>query len=128
MGKPIRIHYQEWGEGPPVIALHGLGLESSSFTGLAAGVAALGLRMLAADLPGFRKTPAPEAPLTPAVLAEPVLDLARRLDRKPLVMGMSLGARGALEAGLLAPDPGRYGMRPQGDRRGAAAVVSNLRI
>jgi pimeloyl-ACP methyl ester carboxylesterase len=104
MGKPIRIHYQEWGKGPPVIALHGLGLESSSFTGLAEGVAALGLRMLAADLPGFGKTPAPKVALTPAVLAEPVLDLARRLDRKPLVMGMSLGARVALEAALLAPD------------------------
>jgi len=105
LGKPVNLHYQEWGEGPPVVALHGLGLESSSFTGLAEGVAALGLRMLAADLPGFGKTPAPEvAALTPAILAEPVLDLARRLDRKPLVMGMSLGARVALEAALLAPD------------------------
>ena len=104
MGKPVELHYQEWGEGPPVVALHGLGLESSSFTGLAEGVAALGLRMLAADLPGFGKTPAPGVALTPAVLAEPVLDLARRLDPKPLVMGMSLGARVALEAALLAPD------------------------
>jgi pimeloyl-ACP methyl ester carboxylesterase len=104
MSTSVEIHYQEWGEGPPVVALHGLGLESSSFTGLAEGVAALGLRMLAADLPGFGKTPAPEVPLRPAVLAEPVLDLARRLDPKPLVMGMSLGARVALEAALLAPD------------------------
>ena len=98
------IHYQTWGEGPPVLALHGLGLESSSFTGLARGVTELGLQMMAADLPGFGLTPAPEEPLTPAVLARPVLDLAAWLDSKPLVMGMSLGARIALEAALLEPD------------------------
>ena len=98
------MHYQEWGKGPPVLALHGLGLESSSFTGLARGVTDLGLRMLAADLPGFGQTPAPDAPLTAAVLAEPVIDLARRLKSPPLVMGMSLGARVALEAALLEPE------------------------
>jgi pimeloyl-ACP methyl ester carboxylesterase len=104
MTASVEIHYQEWGEGPPVLALHGLGLESSSFTGLAQGVTDLGLRMLAADLPGFGKTPAPDRALTPAVLAEPVLELASRLETKPLVMGMSLGARVALEAALTAPE------------------------
>ena len=104
MTVPDGIHYQSWGEGPPVLALHGLGLESSSFTGLARGITELGLQMMAADLPGFGLTPAPEAPLSPEVLARPVLELAARLDSKPLVMGMSLGARVALEAALLEPD------------------------
>jgi len=104
MKTTVDIHYQEWGKGPPVLALHGLGLESSSFTGLAEGVVDLGLRMLAADLPGFGQTPAPDAPLSPAVLADSVLDLARRLESPPLVMGMSLGARVALEAALREPD------------------------
>jgi len=104
MSRRVEIHYEEWGEGPAVLALHGLGLDSSSFTGLARGVAGLGLRMLAADLPGFGKTPAPDVPLTPAVLGEPVIELARRLDEKPLVMGMSLGARVALEVVLREPD------------------------
>ena len=98
MTTPVEIHYEEWGEGPPVLALHGLGLESSSFTGLARGVTDLGLQMMAADLPGFGRTPLPGTQLTPAVLAGPVLELAARLDTKPLVMGMSLGARVALEA------------------------------
>jgi len=104
MSTPVEIQYQEWGEGPPVLALHGLGLESSSFTGLAEAVADMGLRVLAADLPGFGKTPVPDAGLSPAVLAEPVIALARRLESKPLVMGMSLGARVALEAALTAPE------------------------
>jgi len=98
------MHYQEWGDGPPVLALHGLGLESSSFTGLARGVTELGFRMMAGDLPGFGLTPAPLAPLSARVLAEPVLELASRLESKPLVMGMSLGARVALEAALCEPD------------------------
>jgi pimeloyl-ACP methyl ester carboxylesterase len=96
------LHVQQWGDGPPVLALHGLGLESSSFTGLAEGVADMGLGMRAADLPGFGQTPAPDAPLSPRILAEPVLELAATLDR-PLVMGMSLGARVALEAALVDP-------------------------
>jgi len=98
------LHYQEWGKGPPVLALHGLGLDSSSFTGLANGVQKLGMRMLAVDLPGFGQTPAPDAPLTSPVLAAPVIELARSLKTPPIVMGMSLGARVALECALHAPE------------------------
>ena len=125
MTAPDGIHHQAWGEGPPVLALHGLGLESSSFTGLARGINELGLQMLAADLPGFGLTPAPETPLSPAVLAQPVLELAARLDSKPLVMGMSLGARVALEAALLEPDLFRGWWRwPRRSRDGTAARSS----
>lgn len=104
MSETVTIHHQDWGHGPPVLALHGLGLESTSFTGLADRVTGLGLSLLAADLPGFGLTPGPDVALTPAVLAEPVIELAGELDDKPLVMGMSLGARVALEAALVAPE------------------------
>jgi len=103
MPTPSDLHYQEWGSGAPVLALHGLGLESSSFTGLAEGVAGLGMRMMAVDLPGFGQSPAPEEPLTPARLAAPVIELARSLETPPIVMGMSLGARVALECALQEP-------------------------
>lgn len=99
-----RLHYQEWGAGDPVIALHPLALESTAFTGLAALLAERGLRTLAVDLPGFGRSPAPEEPLTPARLAGPVIELARSLERPPLLVGMSLGARVALEAALLEPE------------------------
>lgn len=103
MKNSTTMHFQEWGKGSPVIALHGLGLESTSFGGLGRSLAGHGLRFLAADLPGFGQTPAPGGPLTPAVLAEPVLELARTLEQPPLVMGMSLGGRVALEAALQQP-------------------------
>jgi pimeloyl-ACP methyl ester carboxylesterase len=99
------MHYQVWGDGPPVLALHGLGVESSSFTGLATAVGDLGLRMMAADLPGFGLTPAPpDTPLSPPALAAPVIELARRLETKPLLIGLSLGGRVALEVALRAPE------------------------
>jgi pimeloyl-ACP methyl ester carboxylesterase len=98
------VHTQEWGAGDPVIALHPLALESTAFAGLGEDLAVHGLRTIAADLPGFGATPAPAEPLTPAVLARPVIELARELETPPLVLGMSMGGRVALEAALEAPE------------------------
>jgi len=98
------LHYKAWGEGEPLIAIHPLALESSAFAGAAREFARLGLRTLAVDLPGFGQTPLVDGPLTPAVLAEPVIEFARSLERPPIVMGMSMGGRVAIEIALRAPD------------------------
>jgi pimeloyl-ACP methyl ester carboxylesterase len=95
---------REWGDGAPVVALHPLGLDSSGFEGFGRALARRGLRTIAVDLPGFGRTPAPPMPLRPAVLAEPVIELARSLDSPPIALGISLGGRVALEAALRAPD------------------------
>lgn len=90
-----------------MIALHPLALESTAFGGVASELATQGLRTLAVDLPGFGRSPAPEGPLTPAALSEPVIELARELSRgreRPLLLGMSLGGRVALEAAFVAPE------------------------
>jgi pimeloyl-ACP methyl ester carboxylesterase len=98
------LSYQEWGAGDPVVALHPLALESGAFAGVAQALERQGLRTLAVDLPGFGKSPAPDEPLTPACLAAPVIDLARSLERPPLLVGMSMGGRVALEAALTHPE------------------------
>jgi pimeloyl-ACP methyl ester carboxylesterase len=98
------LHYQEWGTGDPLIALHPLALESTACAGVARELSSLGLRTLAVDLPGFGKSPLVDGPLTPAALAEPVIELARGLERPPIVMGMSLGGRVAIEMALSAPE------------------------
>jgi pimeloyl-ACP methyl ester carboxylesterase len=98
------LHVLSWGEGRALIALHGLGLESTCFFGLGQMLAKHGIRTLSADLPGFGKSPAPGGPLTPRALAEPVIELAAELGDPPLLLGMSLGGRVALEAALRAPN------------------------
>lgn len=98
------VHVQEWGEGDPLIALHPLALESTAFVGLGEELAACGLRTVAVDLPGFGESAAPPERLTPTVLAGPVIALARELPTPPIVLGMSMGGRVALEAALTAPE------------------------
>jgi pimeloyl-ACP methyl ester carboxylesterase len=100
----MSVHRREWGRGDPVIALHPLGLESSAFAGFGRALARRGLRTIAVDLPGFGQTPAPEAPLSAEVLAEPVVAMARRMKTPPAVIGISMGGRVALEAALSAPE------------------------
>ncbi|MEN8183387.1 MAG: alpha/beta fold hydrolase [Myxococcota bacterium] len=100
----MELHTREWGRGETLIALHPLALESSAFEGLAVSLAKRGKRTVAIDLPGFGRTPAPRGPLTPAVLAAPVVEFAQGLDPPPMILGVSLGARVALEAVLRAPE------------------------
>lgn len=98
------MHARRWGSGQPVIAIHPLGLESSAFEGVGTVLARSGFETIAVDLPGFGKTPAVPGDLTPAVLAKPVVELARSLPVPPVVLGISLGGRVALEAVLAAPE------------------------
>src|SRR5512143_154073 len=100
----IVLHKREWGEGQPVIAMHPLGLESSAFEGMAMVLARHGMRTIAVDLPGFGRPPLPSGGLAAAVMAAPVLGLARSLPVPPVVFGLSMGGRVALEAALTAPD------------------------
>ncbi|HZR81590.1 MAG TPA: alpha/beta fold hydrolase [Candidatus Binatia bacterium] len=99
----MALFRREWGEGRPVLALHPLGLDSSAFAGFGSALAARGFRTIALDLPGFGRTPAGTARPTPACLAAPVIEIARRLPEPPVLLGVSLGGRVALEAGLVAP-------------------------
>lgn len=99
----MTLFTQEWGQGQPLITLHPLALESTAFAGVAALLARRHMRTIAADLPGFGRSPGFDAPLTPARMAEPVVELARSLETPPVVLGMSMGGRVALEAALVEP-------------------------
>jgi pimeloyl-ACP methyl ester carboxylesterase len=94
---------QQWGDGTPLVALHPLALESTVFAGLAQRLARRGMRTIAVDLPGFGRSPGPPGALTPARMAEPVIELARELEEPPILLGMSMGGRVALEAALIEP-------------------------
>lgn len=95
---------REWGWGRPLVAMHPLGLESSAFEGIGRALSQRGFRTIAVDLPGFGETPLPDGPSTPATLAAPVIELVRSLEEPPVVIGVSMGGRIALETALQAPE------------------------
>ncbi|HTX09237.1 MAG TPA: alpha/beta fold hydrolase [Solirubrobacteraceae bacterium] len=95
----------EAGEGPPVLAVHGLGGTKGSFLPTIAGLSPR-FRTIALDLPGFGDSSKPiGAPYDARFFAAACIDLldALELDRVHLI-GNSLGGRVALEIGLRHPD------------------------
>ena len=104
---PSSWHFEDRGQGPPLLLLHGLGASSFSWRH---NLAPLGrhFRVLAPDLPPHGRSPAPlNADYTIAALADAVLDF---LDRQGIpraaLAGNSLGGGLAL---LLARDyPERF--------------------
>jgi pimeloyl-ACP methyl ester carboxylesterase len=100
-----RLSTLEAGDGPPVLALPGLGGTKGSFLPTVAALSG-SFRTIAVDLPGFGDSDKPigaryDAPF----FARAVIDLldALELDRVHLI-GNSLGGRVALEVGLRHPD------------------------
>lgn len=101
----LTIATMEAGQGPAVLALHGLGATKGSFLPTLAALADR-FRVIAIDLPGFGDSDKPiGAAYDPRFFARAVIDVldALELDRAHLI-GNSLGGRIALEAGLRDPD------------------------
>lgn len=101
----VRISTMEAGQGPPVLAVHGLGGTKGSFLPTLASLADR-FRVVAMDLPGFGDSGKPiGAPYDAPFFARRVVDLldALQLERVHIV-GNSLGGRVALEVGLRDPD------------------------
>lgn len=95
----------EAGQGPPVLAIHGLGGTKGSFLPTVAALAPE-FRVIAMDQPGSGDSDKPiAAPYDARFLADAVIDLldALDLDRVHLI-GNSLGGRVALEVGMRHPE------------------------
>jgi pimeloyl-ACP methyl ester carboxylesterase len=100
-----RLSIVEAGDGPPVLAVHGLGATKGSFFSTVVALSAR-FRVIALDLPGFGDSEKPiGAAYDPRFFASSCADLldALRLDRVH-VIGNSLGGRVALELALRQPD------------------------
>lgn len=92
---PVRdggsIHVADWGEGPPIVLLHGMTLQSSVW---AYQFHDLGERhrMIALDLRGHGHSEPGEAGMTVAAMADDLADVLSALDlRKATVVGHSMG-------------------------------------
>lgn len=93
------------GDGPPVVCVHGIGVNSTYFRPFARELAAAGRRAIIPDLPGWGRSPRPAQAVGVEALPGALLDFLSRegIERAPLVAN-SMGCQVAVEAALRAPD------------------------
>jgi pimeloyl-ACP methyl ester carboxylesterase len=91
----IPVHYAQHGDGTPVLALHGSGVDHREVMGALEPLFAdrPGYRRVYPDLPGMGRTPAPEAVDSNDAVLELLLGLVDAVvgDEALLVVGQSLG-------------------------------------
>ncbi|MEY2980400.1 MAG: hypothetical protein RL562_627 [Planctomycetota bacterium] len=106
-----RLHYRAWpGDGPAVVLLHGAfgGVDDWDRSGVAAALAARGLRVLAFDRPGHGHSEAGSTGTDPASQARQIQAAAAVLGAAdPIVVGFSFGGAVALAWALAAPEAPR---------------------
>jgi len=101
----MRLSVVEAGEGPPVLAVHGLGGTKGSFLPTVNALSNR-YRTIAFDLPGFGDSEKPiGAAYDAGFFADACIDLLDALDLNRVhLIGNSLGGRVALEVALRRPD------------------------
>lgn len=105
----VEIHVRSWGEGPPLLLVHGLMTSSYSWRYLAEPLAAAtGRRVLAPDLPGHGRSSQPTAvAYTGPAYARWLIELVDALGvRGAPCIGNSLGGYLCMQAAL--DDPGAF--------------------
>lgn len=107
---PLPLRVVERGRGAPILLIHGYGASAHSFRHWTPELAR-DHRVLLVDLKGFGAAPAPDdGRYSPVDLAEPVVELVRRLDLDDVTLvGHSLGGGVVLVAALALLDLGELG-------------------
>lgn len=102
----VRIHYEAWGEGDPLLLVHGLGSCAAAWRGVGPLLAEAGYRALAIDLPGCGLSARPASGFTRKALAATVLAFLDNLGvrRVRALVGHSMGGAIALEIAASRPE------------------------
>lgn len=99
----IRLRYESWGDGPPVVMLHGLGSSADDWV---FQLPDLGrhFQCIVPDLRGHGRSDKPDEPYTMALLASDVAGLITALGRGHVhVVGLSLGGMVAQQLAIANP-------------------------
>src|SRR5215813_2855383 len=97
------LYYEEHGDGPPLILIHG-GLSTSSFWEPVAAELAAGFRVITPDSRGHGRSANPAGELSYARIAGDIAALIAALDlHRPVVGGWSDGGQVTLELGARYP-------------------------
>jgi len=98
-----RLYYDDTGEGPPLLLVHGLGSSTRDWYEQVEAFAA-DYRVLRVDLRGHGRSARPEGPYHMAEFGRDVAVLLQRLDAAPAhVVGLSMGGMVALQLAADAP-------------------------
>ena len=98
------IEYVEAGAGAPLLSIHGAGGGYDQGLANAAGLVGEGFRVIAPSRFGYLRTPVP-SDTSPAAQADSHAALLAELNvSKAIVVGVSTGARSALELAIRRPD------------------------
>jgi pimeloyl-ACP methyl ester carboxylesterase len=100
----IELGYQVFGQGDPLILIHG-GFGSVDMFGPNVEALAAGRQVIGVDLQSHGRTPAPDRPMRFETMADDIAALIRHLGfAKADVMGFSLGGGVALRMAIQHPD------------------------
>jgi pimeloyl-ACP methyl ester carboxylesterase len=133
VGEAVSVRYLKAGSGPPVVLVHGIGLDAAAVSWRAVGPAlAQDRTVYALDLPGHGESDKPDAPYTTAYFQSVLTSFLARegLLDAPLV-GTSMGGAVALGYALEGPTErlallGSYGLG--GDAYWRPAATAALRL
>jgi pimeloyl-ACP methyl ester carboxylesterase len=102
-----RIRYRDYGEGPPVVFVHGLLTNGHLWRKVAPAVAEAGFRCVVPDWPlGAHEVPVPEADLSPPGVAAVIADFLATLELDEVTV-VANDTGGALTQSLMANHPER---------------------
>ncbi|HLH14944.1 MAG TPA: alpha/beta hydrolase [Solirubrobacteraceae bacterium] len=101
----LRVHYQQVGEGPDLVMVHGLTGNLAVWHLRIVSELSERFRVLTYDLRGHGLTEAPPSGYTPDAMAQDLLELLDALEiERPLIAGHSYGADIALYHALAHPE------------------------
>jgi pimeloyl-ACP methyl ester carboxylesterase len=100
----IQLGYEEFGQGEPLILLHG-GFGSIEMFGPNVGALAAHRRVIGVDLQSHGRSPAADRPMRFQTMADDIAELITTLGlERAAIMGFSLGGGVALRTGIQHPD------------------------
>lgn len=90
--KPVKLHYQDFGEGPPVVLIHGWPLSARTWEPQVANLVDSGFRVITYDRRGFGNSSQPWSGYDYDSLARDLNELITELELKTVsLVGFSMG-------------------------------------
>jgi pimeloyl-ACP methyl ester carboxylesterase len=117
----VRLYVKDWGQGRPVVLLHGWPLSADAFDDLSMAIADAGHRAIAYDRRGFGRSDQPFSGYDYDTLADDLADVMEQTGaRDATILGFSMGG------GEVARYCGQYGTEHVRAASGQECPASNF--